>query len=227
MEDLAVSIIISCVIMTIFFGMICLINIKWVMFGMNIMIKKFTKKGNIGLLLIRSKANNFNIPFVIDLGTKEHQCKIGGKNHIYPIERKQFEKAGRLFGLPYAMFNDDDCKTSLGLVYHVSDAKGVPLYHDEAEQEPKYSEVKNSVSLSGGFLQALVDEKVFSDGMKAFLDKNQMVIYLCIGAIAAGGAGAYFGYELTATTIPNIEIAVNNAVSSINNKLDLILAAVQ
>lgn len=212
---------------SVFLGMIIIMNIRWVMFGMSIMWQKFKNKGNIGLMFLRSKANNFTVPYVVNLGEKEHQVKIGKKKHLYPIEREAYGKQGLFFGIPYVFYNDEDCKTSLGLVYHVADDDGVPQYHDGDVTKPIYSEIKNAVTLSGAFLQALVDEKVFSDALKEFMDKNQMLLYLCMGAIAAGGISAYFGYEMFSNLIPTFQDQVLNGFASINNKLDLILEAIK
>lgn len=224
--DLFLIIVSLCVVITIMIIFMAM-SIRWIMFGLNIMFKRFSKKGNIGLLFIKSKSNNFGIPHVVDLGKKDYEFSISGTKHLYPIHREAFGKQGLFFGLPYAMYNDDDCKTSLGLMYHAATDKGEPLYHDDLQTMPVYTPIKNSVSLGGNFLKALVDEKVFSDALKDFLNKNQVLLFICIGSIAAAGISAYFGYEIMSNTLPNIESLIINGFQGISNKLDLILEAVK
>lgn len=226
-ESSIILAVISLACIIIFLFIIILMNVRWVLFGSSIMWGKFTKKGNIGLLFIRNKANNFTIPLVVDLAADEHTEKNGKDKNTYPIHREIFEDGFRFFGLPSAMFNDDDCKTALGIAYHKTDENGMPLYSEKSPDSPVISWVKNSVSLSPSMLKALVDEKSLTNALKAFLDKNQMMIYMLMGSIIAGGAAAYFGFELMSNQIPLIENTLTVGFENVNNKLDAILEAVR
>lgn len=209
----------------LFLVLVLALNFKWVLFGTSMAFKRMSTKNNVGLYFLRSKGGNFNPPLLVDLNKKEEEVTIGGKPAVLPITRDDFQSNGLFFGLPYKMANDDDVKTSIGLHYHTTNDKGDPLYNEDGT--PIISFVKNSVSVSGGMLKALVDEKAISDALKDFLQKNQIILYLLIGNIVVAAGAAYFGYEMMSNLLPNVESLIKGAITEINNKLDLIIAAVQ
>ena len=209
----------------LFLVLVLAMNVKWVVFGLNLVFKRFSTKNNVGLYFLRSKGGNFNVPKIVDLNKKEEEFTVGGQKQVLPITRADFENNGLFFGMPYKMANDDDVKTSIGLHYQATDEKGVAILNEAGE--PMISFVKNSVSVSGGMLKALVDEKAISDALKDFLQKNQLVIYLAIGNIAVAGAAAYFSFEMMSNLLPGFDSLMRGAILDINNKLDLIIAAVK
>lgn len=204
-----------------------LINIRWISFGTEIMFKRFLYKGNMGLLWTRNKSGNFTLPKVINLAEKSVKLKQGKDTATFPIDRTQYSDSTRFFGMPSALFDAEDCKTSLGIVYHQTDEQGNPLYWNEDIGFPKYVGRKNSVSLSPTLLEAIIEEKSLTNALRKFLDNNKILFYLCLGAIIAGGIGAYFGYELISNQIPLLQSSIETGFQQMTNKLDLILEAVR
>ena len=203
---------------------ILIMNFKWVLFGLSLMFKKMSSKNNVGLYFLRSKGNNFNLPLPVDLNKKEEEFTIGGRKQTLAITREDFEQNGRFFGMPYKLADDDDVKTSLGLVYHQTNDKGEPIYFEvEGMRMPYYESIKNSISVSGEMIKALIDEKALSDALRDFLQKNQLMLILIVANIIVAGVGAYLGYEVMSTLLPDLQSTVQSGFSAINNKLDLLI----
>jgi hypothetical protein len=224
MDNTTLLTILGLIVVIVILFLIIALSFKWLLFGLSILFKKISSKNNVGLYLMRSKGGNFNLPKVVDLNKKEEEFTIGGRKQILPINRDDFENNGLWFGLPYKLANDDDVKTSIGMHYQATDEKGESVLN--ADGTPTLTLVRNSVSVSGDMLKALVDEKAISDALRDFLKKNQMILILMIGALIIGGVNAYISFEVMSNVLPAMETLVRSAISEINNKLDLILVAV-
>jgi len=224
MDDTTILILISTSMIILSLIIVMAMSFKWILFGLTITFKRFQSKNNTGLYFLRSKSGNFTLPKVVDLNKNEETFKVAGKDVVLPINREDFAQTGLFFGMPYKMSNVEDLKTSIGLHYTSTDEKGNVIYN--ADGTPAISVIKNSVSVSGAMIKALIDEKALTDALKDFLQKNQLILILIVANIIVAGVTAYFSYEMMSNVLPTMESLVRGAIDSINNKLDLIIERV-
>ena len=199
--------------MMVVFGILALIIAlagPYVIMGIKIKIGKLKYKENAGILLRINKAGNIGRPIVIDLRSTKVTIKEGGDKKDYPYSRDQIQK-GTFFSMPFIILDVDDVKTSVGIYHHQTDENGdgkyIAIKNDKGEiieTQPVLSELKPSITLPPTFFQALVGDTALTMALKDLLSGNKQLFYVLLGVAFAAAAGAYFGYELYSTAIPQI-----------------------
>lgn len=176
---------------------------KFVFFWWKMMFLSRKWKGNVGLIFSRSLGGNFGIPRIVKIDSTMQKRD----EKIYGYQREMFTQ-GTFFGKPFAMFDAEDMKTSLGLYKQQCDADGNPLYHviptgmkndkdqplDIHTKIPVLHATKTSVTLSPGLLHAGVVAVALGEAIKEFLNKHKMLLIVCGIAALLAGAAAFFGY---------------------------------
>ena len=175
---------------------------KWAIVGLKVFIAKLKYKENAGFIFLVNKSGIIGFPHIIDLRKDRVTIKIQGKKQDYAYNVNQVQH-GRMFGLPYIMYYVDDSKTSVGWYFHQSEANGNPMYYDpETKQVPVLSPIKDSVSLTPSFFEAIVGDEALTLALRNHEKTNNLVKYLAIGSILAAGFAAYTGYEMISTHVP-------------------------
>jgi hypothetical protein len=105
---------------------------KFVKFFWQLMFFKRKYKQNVGLVFTRSMGKNFGIPRIVNIGeaTEKHD------NKLYVYSREMFTE-GTFFGCPFAFFDAEDMKTSLGLYQRIRIKLGIDKAPVEKEDELK------------------------------------------------------------------------------------------
>lgn len=172
------------------------------LFALKIMIGKLKYKSNTGLIFMINKAGNFGFPYVVDMRQDTFKIKKDGVNQDYPIT-KNMVLQGTFFGLPYFIYDIDDVKTTVGLYYHSSDDKGNPLFYDKTTV-PVLSAIKESVTLSPSFLEALVGDRALTEALKELFNKHKTLVYILGGLAIATAFNVYVIYEFQNVSLPEI-----------------------
>lgn len=168
---------------------------QWFMSGFRIWIGNLRFKGNAGALFLRTVGNDFAPPLVVDLRTDKYEDK---KRTVF-YNRDMFS-TGRFMGVPYCMMDSEDGKTSLGIYKQQTDKDGKPLsvaltINEESIIQPITKPLKESVSLSSELVKSSINAIALTQAVRDFLEKNKVLLYVCMAAAIAGAAGAYFGYS--------------------------------
>jgi hypothetical protein len=167
--------------------------------------RRFLNNPKYGQILLLNKAGNFNSPIIIDMS------KIGIEHSEkgYPLTREAFTGAS-FFGLPTAIYCEDDSKTTIGFVYQQTDKEGKPLYIEYTDKEgntrkmPVYSELKPSKSIEPKVLKSLVYGVALSEIAKRLFGNTQNILYLCMGSIVVTGIVGFLVYTIHTQDIPNV-----------------------
>ena len=98
------------------FMLVIAIAMAWpfFIFGIKLKIAKMKYKGNTGLLMIRSKSNNFSLPIPIDISEDQVEFKKGGIKRPFVFNREQLSGT-RYLNLPFNIVDEDDTKTNIGI----------------------------------------------------------------------------------------------------------------
>lgn len=185
MEMLYVWISLATVGLVVFVLMALIFN--WILFGIKLIFAKLAYKGNIGFIFLRSKDNTLRMPLIVNLNNDSYKQT---PTKIIPLTKGQFAGQTKFLGFPFAILDDNDVLHSCALGYLNSDNE--------------FSLIKQSNEINAELLEAFIKQKASLSALQAFLDKNQIIMYLVIGAIAAAAFSAYFGYQLMSVNMPQI-----------------------
>lgn len=215
----------SVVAISLIFALLFLLSMPYGVLGLKLWFAKMRWKKDTGLLLLFNKAGVISKIVPINLQGDKYTLKGKGgqEQRDYTYSRDQIMK-GTFLGFPYIMMDADDTKTTVGMYYQQSHPEThEPLFYDEQKTVPVLSPIKDSVSLSPSYFQALVGDHTLTMALKDFLAKNKQIIMIAGVGVIAAGAAAFFAFDIISTHVPEIL----KQIAAANDKLTQILELLQ
>lgn len=207
------------------FMLLFLLSMPYGMLGLKLWFAKIRWKKDTGLLLLFNKAGVISKIVPINLQKDKYTIKgkSGQEQKDYTYSREQVMK-GTFLGFPFIMMDADDTKTTVGMYYQQSDPQThEPLFYDADKTIPVLSPIKDSVSMSPAYFQALVGDHTLTMALKDFMAKNTQIIMIAGVGVIAAGAAAYFAFDIVSTHVPEIL----KQIAATNDKLTQILEILQ
>ncbi len=211
------GVLISSIWITIILALAIVMVWPFFLFGIRLQIAKMKYKGNTGLLMIRSKSNNFSLPRPIDISEDYVEFKKNGVPRPYVFNREQLAGT-RYLNLPFNIVDEDDTKTNIGIYYQQCDEAGEPAHytirdsHGKQERIPVLKAYKPSLTLRPALFGALHAEKALTIAVMELFQKHKTQLYVLGGIAALLAASVYFTYETYATLLPEILETVKQCV---------------
>lgn len=155
----------------------------YVKFGLKVLFARFKWRSSASLMLIKGRANNFNLPYVFNNDLVAFKVKIGGEIQTFPIN-KQEKPVLNFLGLNLYIRDIEDASNDLGLVYVNRDDP----YDWKMHKRPDFIPPEQH--------EIILNTAKLTSNIKSFFDKYQNLLYLVIGLCIGVAFNLYVSWEL-------------------------------
>jgi len=162
-------------------GMVCLLSMKYFLFGIKFFFAKSKYKQNLAAVFVRSRNGSLGLPYLVDDSKSTASLKIGGKKKDYPLTRKSKQEL-RWFDLPMYIYDSEDMQNELGLVYK-----------NEAGQ---YVVKKDPNFVGSETLQTIIDNELLASEFNKLDARYKTVYMIVLGILIACAFNAYAAFEM-------------------------------
>ena len=149
--------------------------------GLKIFWGKLRYKSNASFLWIRSRKNNFTLPYVFDNSKESAKIKIGREVLTFPIKRDDVSKL-TFIGMPLFIRDIEDATNEIGLVYRTKDGG--------------YAVVKEPDYIHSDEMEIILNNQKLMSTVKTLLDNYQFLFMIVIGLLIAVLFNVYVSWEL-------------------------------
>jgi hypothetical protein len=178
MNGILTSLALNVILITIF-----VLAIPYIKFGFAVLFGKLRWKSNTAVMFIRSRANNFPMPYIFDNSKESFKKKLGGQVLTFPILKDE-KPALTFLGMP-AYFRDiEDSSNDLGLIYA------------DPENPEALRIIKHPNYIRSEEIEIILNNQKLMSTVKTLLDNYQVLFMMVIGLLIAVLFNVYVSWEL-------------------------------
>jgi len=162
-------------------GIIIAIAFPYVKWGISIFFGKLRFKSNASLMMLRSRKNNFGLPYIFDNSKDSMKVKLGREVLTFPIKRDD-KPACTLIGLPLFIRDIEDASHEIGLYY----------LNGDGEQ----TIVKTADFIGSEEMEIILNNQKLMSTVRTLLDNYKILFMIVIGLLIAVLFNVYVSWEM-------------------------------